>query len=67
MLSKDCVLKCIQYARIQKAVISRDIEIWLCSLSDAKDISNGCDNGTIETMNFIDVGERKSSCVKDGG
>ena len=59
------MLKLIQYACIEKAVISRDIKIWLCSLSVAKDISNSCDNGTIETMNFIDLGERKISCVKE--
>jgi hypothetical protein len=61
------VLSSIQYACIQEAAISRDIKIWLCSLSGAKDISNSCDNGTIETMTFIDVGERRISCVKDGG
>ena len=56
----------IQYARVQKAVISRDIKIWLCSLSVAKDMSNSCDNGTIETRTFIDFGERNSSCMKEG-
>jgi hypothetical protein len=33
--------------------ISRDIKVWLCYLSGAKDISNSGDNGTLETMTFI--------------
>jgi hypothetical protein len=44
----------IQYACIQKVVISRDIKSWLCSLSGNNDISNSRDNETIETMTYID-------------
>ena len=58
--------KLIQYACIGKAVISRDIKIWLCSLSVAKDMSSSRDKGTIETRTFIDLGERNGSCMKEG-
>jgi hypothetical protein len=44
----------IQYARVQKAVISRDSKFWLCSLSGNNNMSISRDNETIETMTYID-------------
>jgi hypothetical protein len=44
----------IQYARIQKVVISKDIKSWLCSLSGNNNMSKARDNETIQTMTYID-------------
>lgn len=44
----------LQYACIQKVVISRDIKSWLCSLSGNNNMSISRDNETIETMTYID-------------